>query len=402
MSQTVLSAPPARFRQNEARGRAIAKPLLRATGISPEVDERLMQRLGMALLERDELGAAVAEAMQLPPGDPDRVTHAQLAAALDAAPEVSDDTPPALRAFLSLAMEAPEWVDWARIERGAAAYGYLGRTAHDVLLNLSLIGGYRFGGPADLLVLTGGLAGDNTLRRLAESEQWTNAATTPGGMRVGAEGWRLTLHVRVMHALVNMRFEKRWETARFGLPINQADQAGTLGLFDATVILGCQMLGVPVSRQQRDDLMHLWRYIGWLMGVDPDFLTDDEQERHRINYHVLLTAGDQTPAGQELARLTLDTQAQRNYGHANPRLEHWHQRYARARAHSLLSAVVGKQSMRELAMPMRPPWAAVAAVVGNSLRYRTLSALPGGRRRLETRGRRVQDQILAGSLASHH
>ncbi|GAA2066163.1 oxygenase MpaB family protein [Streptomyces albiaxialis] len=386
---------PRRFREAEERGRRIARGIFLFADIGKDVDEALMERLGDALLRRDELGARLAGAMRLPAGDPGRVTHAQLGRALRAAPEMPRDLPPALREFVGHALTVPDWVDRDRIERGAAAYRYLGRNSGDVLTLLSLIGGYRFGGPADLLVLTGGLSGGTTLRRLGETSTWSHAVTRAGGLRPGAEGWRLTVHVRAMHALVNARFEPRWDTGRWGYPINQADQAGTLGLFDATVIVGCLGLGVRLTRAQRDDLMHLWRYVGHLMGVAPEWLTDVEDVRHRWNYHVLLSAAGQTRAGRELARLTLDAQAERSFGHRVPAVERLHQRYERARQASLLSAFMGREGMRDLGLRRRFPWALLLSLAGNTVRYRLLGVLPGGRERLEARGARAQERLLA-------
>ncbi|MFM9370394.1 oxygenase MpaB family protein [Streptomyces sp. Da 82-17] len=386
---------PRRFREAEARGRRIARGLFLFADIDKDVDEALMERVGGALMERDEAGAALAEALRLPPGAPGRVTHGQLAGALAAAPDVPADLPPALRDFLAPALTVPEWVDRARVERGAAAYRYLGRNAGDVLTLLSLIGGYRFGGPPELLVLTGGLTGGSTLRRLGETTKWANAVTRPGGLWPGAEGWRLTVHVRAMHALVNARFAPRWDTARWGHPVNQADQAGTLGLFDATVIVGCLGLGVRLTRGQRDDLMHLWRYVGWLMGVAPEWLTDDENTRHRLNHHILLAAAGQTQAGRDLARQTLDAQAERDFGHRGPAVQRLRQRYERARQASLLTVFVGRAGMRELGLRSRLPWALLLSLAENTVRYRILGLLPGGRRRLERHGARVQDRQLA-------
>ncbi|MFF8616598.1 oxygenase MpaB family protein [Streptomyces sp. NPDC015350] len=386
---------PSRFREAERRGRRIARPLFLLTDIDKDVDEALMERLGTALLQRDELGAALAGAMRLPPGDPAGVRRSLLGRALRAAPDVPRDLPPALRAFLDHATIVPDWVDWDRIERGAAAYRSLGRNSGDVLTLLSLVGGYRFGGPADLLVLTGGLGGDETLRRLGETAKWSHAVTRPGGLRPGAEGWRLTVHVRAMHALMNAHFEPRWDSGRWGLPINQADQAATLGLFDATLIVGCLGLGVRLTRRQRDDLMHLWRYVGLLMGVAPEWLTDVEDVRHRWNYHILLSAAGQTRAGRDLARLTMDAQAERDFGHDSPVAERLHRRYERARQMSLLTAFVGPTGMRELGLRPNLPWGLGLALVTNTVRYRILGVLPGGRERLERHGARVQDEYLA-------
>ncbi|MFD7070499.1 oxygenase MpaB family protein [Streptomyces sp. NPDC059913] len=386
---------PGRFREAEERGRRIARPLLWLTGIGGEVDEELMERLGAALLQRDEPGAALAGAMGLPDGTAGRVTRAQVGAALRAAPDMPEGLPEALRSFLEQVVAVPDWVDWGRVESGAATFRSLGRNSGDVLTLLSLVGGYRFGGPADLLVLTGGLADGRTLRRLGETAAWSHAVTRPGGLRPGAEGWRLTVHVRVMHALVNARFAARWDTGRWGCPISQADQAATLGLFDATVIAGCLVLGVRLTRRQRDDLMHLWRYVGWLMGVAPQWLTDDENVRHRWNYHILLAAGGQSRAGQELARLTMDAQAERAFGHRAPAVERLHQRYERARQLSMLTAFVGLPGMRDLGLRPRLPWAVPLAQTRNVVRYRVLGSLPGGRHRLEERGARAQSEYLA-------
>ncbi|MFH8727779.1 oxygenase MpaB family protein [Streptomyces termitum] len=386
---------PSSFREAEARGRRIARPLLLLTGLGGDVDEALMARLGAARFRADELGAALAAATRLPAGDPHRVTRARIGTALRAAPDLPPDLPPALRAFLAHATAVPDWVDRDRIERGAAAYRRLGRTSADVLTLLSLVGGYRFGGPADLLVRTGGLTGDTTLRRLGETSAWAHAVTRPGGLLPGAEGWRLTVHVRAMHALVNARFAPGWDTARWGLPINQADQAATLGLFDATLILGSRVLGAPLTRRDRDDLMHLWRYVGLLMGVDPEWLTDDERVRHRLNHHILLAAAGQTQAGRDLARLTVDAQAQRRFGHADPTVERLHQRYERARQLSLLTVFMGPTGMRELGLCPRLPWALPLSLAANTVRHRLLGALPGGRGRREEHGARAQARHLA-------
>ncbi|MBO0843199.1 MAG: DUF2236 domain-containing protein [Nocardioides sp.] len=394
-----MTGTPTRFREAEARGRAIARPLLLLTGTDRAVDPALMARLADGLLEGDALGDRVAAALRLRPGDPDRVTHAQVAAALASPTDLADDVPPALAAYVSALAEVPEWVDWTRVDRGAAAFQRLGTNANDVLLHLSLIGGYRFGGPTDLLVLTGALKGDGTLRRLAETQKWSIEATRPGGLRPGAEGWRLTAHVRVMHAMINALFGSQWDTDRFGLPINQADLAGTLGLFDATVILGVRALGVPLSRQERDDMMHLWRYVGWLMGVSPDLLTDDEAERHRINYHVLLAAAAQTQAGRDLARASVDAQAERHFGHPNALVERLHGAYARERTLSVLTAFVGVRGMRDLHLPPRPPWAVAASLVRNSVRYRLVGRVRG-RRWLQSQGALAQGRVLASSFGA--
>ncbi|MEV0894474.1 oxygenase MpaB family protein [Promicromonospora sp. NPDC050262] len=408
------SAPyPRRFRAAEARGARIGRPL-RVLGRVRGVDEALLDRIGRAFNEEDDAGAALAAALRLPAGDPERVTHTQLRAALAGpagtpAPDGAGvaPLPPALRRFLAEVTAVPPWVDRDLVEQGATVQRRLGQNAADVLLQLSLVGGYRFGGPTDLLVATGALTG-GTLRRLAETQEWTVGLSEPGALLPYAPAWRATLHVRVMHALVGASFADRsgaegsgtdrWDTARWGLPINQADQAATLGLFDGTLILGCRALGVPVPPSDSRALMHLWKWVGHLMGVHPDFLVDDEWARHRLNHHVLLAQSGVSDAGPRLARAVVAAQAERTY-----RGPAWWQParawFERERLLSMLTAFLGVRSMRELGLPLRPPWAHAYLLPLNTWRYRVLGRLPGGPERLERWGRRRSAAILASYRA---
>ena len=306
--------------------------------------------------------------------------------------------PDPLRLLLDEVTSVPDWVDWDLVEEGAAVQRRLGQNAADVLLQLSLVGGYRFGGPTDLLAATGALTG-GTLRRLEETQEWTVGLYEPGALRPHAPAWRATVHVRVMHALVNASFadldrQDRWDTARWGLPINQADQAATLGLFDGTLILGCRALGVRIPPSDSRALMHLWRWVGHLLGVHPDFLVDDEWERHRINYHVLLAQAGISDAGPRLAQAVVAAQADRVY-----RGPTWWQPFRagfeRERLLSMLTAFLGVRSMRELGLPLRPPWAHAYLLPLNVWRYRLLGRSRRGRERLDSWGRRRSDAILA-------
>jgi hypothetical protein len=381
---------PSRFREAEARGRRLGRPLRLAARVRA-LDEELMDRIGEKMLTRDELGARLADAMRLRAGDPGRVTMDDFRTALYDGIAAVDDPAPALVEFFEAVSRVPEWVDWDLLARGARAYRRFGQNAADILVVLSLIGGYRFGGPTDLLVATGGLSGDMTVLRLAETQKWTVALSQPGALRPGGEAWRLTLHVRAMHALVNQRFAPQWDVERWGLPINQADQAATLGLFDAVVLLGVRALGVPVSRGDSRAVMHLWRYVGWLIGVDEDLLVDSERERHRINYHLLLAQADISEAGPQLARAIVDAQRDLAFGRLSS-VRGW---VARERLLSLMTVLLGPQSMGELGLPLRPPWVVAYLLPLNALRYHVLGRLPGGRERLERWGVRTSERILA-------
>lgn len=399
-SESVATAGyPTRYREAEARSRRLGLPL-RVAGRVREVDEDLMDRIGRAFLERDEVAADLADAMRMRAGQPGRVRMEQFRAALAGGIDAVPDAPPALTAFFASVTATPDWVDWDLLDEGARVARRLGQNAADVLTQLSLIGGYRFGGPSDLLVATGGLVGDGTRRRLGETQKWVVELTRPGSLRPpsdggpGGEAWRLTVHVRVMHALVNHTFEERWDSARWGLPINQADQASTLMLFDGVLILGSRGLGVRVTRRESRAILHLWKYVGWLMGVDDLFLVDHERERHRQAYHVLLAQADISEAGPRLAQAIMEAQRTRAYpGWPGP-LRRVRARFEQERLLSMLTTFLGPTSMRQLGLPLRPPWAHAYIWPLNLVRYQLLARTSWGRRVLTAWGDRVSHRIL--------
>ncbi|GAC69638.1 oxygenase MpaB family protein [Gordonia soli] len=378
---------PRRHRAAESRGRSIGRALRLYMRLREPTAAEL-DAVGRRLLTRDETAAALVRAMRLPAGTDGRVTMRQFEHALAGA--MPETAPAALREFFRHVEDTPDWVDRELCERGAGVYRRLGQNANDVLLQLSLIGGYRFGGPADLLVATGGLTGSTAMRRLGETQTWGIAVGRPGGMERSGEGWRLTVHVRLMHALVNESFERngRWDHEHWGLPINQSDLAATLSLFSGTLLMGVRALGVPVSQEDSRAMMHLWKYVGWLIGVDDDWLFDAERDQHQLSYAILLSQSDVTPAGAALTTAIVEAQRDLHYrwlpGPAA--------RYSRLRLLSMLQAFLGLRGMRDLGQRPAIPWAVGVAWIRNTLNHRIIGRAPFGERYLEFLGRRASDR----------
>ena len=388
--------PPSRFREGEARNRRLGARLARIAGAA-EPDEQLMHRIGRAMREGDAAAEVVVAAMRLPADHPQRVRRTHLAWLADPALPRPDELPDALASLIAEHEQDPLWLDRELLAEGAGVYRRWGMNAADALLQLSLLGGYRFGGPTDLLAATGGLSGASTRRRLGETQRWAVMLSQPRALEPGRGAWRTTLHVRLIHALVADRtMRESWDVERWGRPINQADQAATLGLFDGVPLLGVRALGVPVTSEESRAVMHLWRYVGWLMGVHPDFLVQTERERHRLNWHLLIAQALPTPACGELARAAVDVQrdldlvrpgAPALVVRARGRLE-------RERQLSMLTTFLGPASMRELGLPLRPPWAIATRLAANSARYRLLGRGEAGRRRLESFGQRTERRVM--------
>ncbi|OBI96983.1 oxygenase MpaB family protein [Mycobacterium asiaticum] len=378
---------PRRFLGAQARNRRLGRPLQVLTRTS-RPDNELLEQIGQRLMQRDEAGAALVRAMRA-----GEVSMGQFNIALDSGVDAVPECPAALREFFAVVERTPDWVDFDLINRGAAAYRRFGTNAADVMLQLALIGGYRFGGPTDLLVETGGLTGRTTVRRLAETQHWAVAISEPDGMRRDQPGFKLTVHVRLMHALVNQRFETngRWDIEQWGLPINQSDQAATLGLFNGALLLGVRLLGVRVTRRDSLAIMHLWKYVGWLMGVDEDWLCDTESQQHRLNYHLLLTQSDVSLAGPPLANAIVDAQR----GLYFPNLPRVRGSVARARLLSMLRYFLRKDGMRDLDLPRALPIAVLPVLAANIVRYQLLTRTRWGTAYVQWWGERARQRVLS-------
>jgi ER-bound oxygenase mpaB/B'/Rubber oxygenase, catalytic domain len=190
----------------------------------------------------------------------------------------TEDVPPALAELLEPIAQVPDWVDWERVESGATAY-WRGGVLSGLTLNCaSLAAGYQSSAAAKPLIFTGELV-HRAYRRTQETGRWMLAATSPGGMRRYAPGFAETLRVRIMHAAVRRRLLRsgEWQPEAWGLPINNTDVAyGIAGEFSTIPIAAMRDVGMHFRRDEREDIQHLWRYIGHVLGVPEPLLPATE------------------------------------------------------------------------------------------------------------------------------
>jgi len=201
------------------------------------------------------------------------------------------DAPPELVAFFRQVDTDPEWLDRDLLEAGIRASHYAGKVGFYVLRDMALMGGYAyFNSLNQSLAMTGALS-KNTSLRLGETGKWLNDVTEPGGLERFGDGFITTLRVRMVHALVrrNLNQKPQWRHEQWGLPINQMDMLATYLAFGPVTLSGVRLFGVPVTPDQSRAVMHTWRYIGWLLGVDEQWLALTERDGLRKLYHTFLT-----------------------------------------------------------------------------------------------------------------
>lgn len=304
-----------------------------------------IDRLGAYLSRVDEVAdRVVASIEEMPPGlgwslFDDAAAHG--IARVDGAPE-------SFRALFAQVERVPMWVDWKTLDRGGSMLLRAGVLGGIVLGLKSLVTGYATPAGNKPLIFSGRLA-EQAPRRLQETARFVQATIRPGGLRPHAEGYRITLKVRLIHAQVRRLILRsgRWDAGAWGAPVNQHDQLGTLLLFSLLVVEGLRQIGARISSEEAGAYMQLWRYSGALMGIDPELLPTSESEARRLRDLISATQDEPDADSRLLTRALLDSFAQ------GAMTEHDRKR-AEGRAHfraGLCRALIGVELADQLGVP---------------------------------------------------
>ena len=211
--------------------------------------------------------------------------------ALNSGIDAVDDPPQALVDLFKSLDTVPLWVDWDRIDRGGAVFLRSGALGMAVLNLYSLPIMYSSAGGNKPLVFTGHLL-RRAPRRLAETARFVLATSLPGGLRRFADGFKISVRVRLMHAQVRRLLWRsgRWKP-EWGQPVNQLYMAGTNVALSAGLLEGLQRFGFRVSKEDAEALLHMWRYSGYLSGIDPELLVSTKDEGRQVGALIRETEG---------------------------------------------------------------------------------------------------------------
>jgi hypothetical protein len=208
-----------------------------------------------------------------------------LANGIDAVP----DAPSSLRALFAQVDSPPSWADFKRMDEGARVFQRCGTSAALTLSAYSLMRGYNSAAAIKPLAFTGQLDA-MAPRRLAETGRYILESVKNGGLTRFAPGFAISVRVRVMHAQVRRTLlaSGRWDAPSWGAPINQADMATTALEFSSMMLYGTRLLGHRFTHDESEAVMHLWRYAGFLMGVDTELLEEVTSEARGRRYEELV------------------------------------------------------------------------------------------------------------------
>jgi hypothetical protein len=213
--------------------------------------------------------------------------------------------PEALRRFFVEVEAVPAWLSRGSLVRACRAVDRASLGHGYVLFSVSLLAGYVSAGITKTLVATGELE-RMAPRRVAETSKFVDDVYDSRTLERCSDGFKSTIRVRLMHAFVRRKLLRGgWDTARWGVPINQADMAGTVLSFSIAYLIGLRSLGFIVPRRDREALIHLWRYVGRLLGVQDGMLAATETESLRLLWLAAASQEGPDADGRALAQALL-------------------------------------------------------------------------------------------------
>lgn len=143
------------------------------------------------------------------------------------------------------------------------------------IFHYTLIIGYGFQQLNDVINRTNYLSSDDlhqTYRRLIETLQMISRVMC-GELNEFDETFSDVVRVRLLHGMVRYKIDRHKRNSNEDVSINQEDLLVTLLGF-SFVVLSCieDKIGIELSEHDKKSYLHIWRYIGWLSGIEEDYL----------------------------------------------------------------------------------------------------------------------------------
>ncbi len=237
-------------------------------GFDPVLPDATVRTFASTYYDADPVAEAFVEDVYLVRGQ--AAGRALVDRALEKGAASIEDAPASLRALFAEVETPPEWLDWQKVELGARVWRRYGTHVFSFAGAVTL-DAYQECSVAKPLAFTGAYTGESAHRRFLETVAFWIDVSAPGALRPGGQGIKTAMRVRLMHVFVRKRLLRhpRWDLDAWGVPISQGDALLTLMGGSVAAGLGLKKLGYRTSREEVDALMHFWRYVGHLMGVQP-------------------------------------------------------------------------------------------------------------------------------------
>ncbi|MBA5793043.1 DUF2236 domain-containing protein [Flavobacterium sp. xlx-214] len=173
----------------------------------------------------------------------------------------------------------PNWVQFDVINAGAAYCNRCGTSALSVLRNYCLMGGYESSAINKPLIFTEALK-KGAVKRLADTVDFWMYVTEIDGLKPTKNGLVSVLLTRIIHSFSRISIEKttQWDENLWGKPINIWDMVATNLGFSIAFMDGLAKLQLAPTQEETKGTLHLWKYVGYLLGIPIELLPDTAED----------------------------------------------------------------------------------------------------------------------------
>jgi hypothetical protein len=260
----------------------------------PQPPEELVRQFAASYYESDPVAEAFVDEVYETRGANEgrRLLDLALEHGIDSIP----DAPPSMVALFEEFERDPEWLDRGQLELGARVFRRYGTSVFS-FATTSTLEMYSESSITKPLSLSGGYAGETAHKRQLETVRFWIDISDPGGLEKGppvARGRATAMRVRVMHVFIRRRLLRHpeWDLDAWGVPISISD--ATLTLMGGSVVPGLALwsVGHQTTIREIEALLHYWRYIGHLLGVQPSWYPADFRESVQLMFAAFVKRAD--------------------------------------------------------------------------------------------------------------
>ncbi len=196
------------------------------------------------------------------------------------------DIPESVKILFGQTQSVPDWVDFNLIKSGAELCMRCNVDSLISLRDYCLIGGYDYAYLNKPLIVTEALK-KGAVKRLSETlDFWVNVTRTDS-LLTHQKGYEFAIKTRLIHSYARLSIkknDKNWDTKNWGEPINSWDMMATYIGFSLVFLYSLNKLGNTYSQHEEKGLFHLWKYVGYLLGIPENLLPDDKKQATEYFY----------------------------------------------------------------------------------------------------------------------
>lgn len=180
------------------------------------------------------------------------------------------------------AIDIPEWTDQSTLQKGSK---FFQQYTLDILSMLGLYSlPYCYAGANGVRVLyLSKKIKEAPEKRLMDTAGFVFDVCGGGAFSHEGKGMVAVLKIRMLHAAARFYSKQKITDEE---PVNQEDMLGTMLAFSLIVIRGLRKTGIAVSDSAAGSYLHLWKVIGYLMGIDLKYLPDNIREASTLERQV--------------------------------------------------------------------------------------------------------------------